>query len=205
MRFVLGFLLGVVLWGIGFVAGSLHGSAVTITAPAPIAVTVTKTSPISMPIRAKAKEMLRRNEGEHAKVYKDSEGNPTIGVGFNLTRPDADKRLRRVKTTRARILAGEVLTPGQADWLLDADLTDVLQDLVTLFPDFVDMPEKAQLVLIDLRFNCGPGGLRTFVNTLQSIKTAQWDDAAQRLSMSQWAEQVGARAHRAVALLRGIS
>ncbi len=161
---------------------------------------ITKTSPISMPVRGPAKEMLKRNEGVHTKAYTDSEGNPTIGVGFNLTRPDASKRLRIVGATRE-----SVLTATQIEALLDADLTDVLQDLVTLFPDFADMPEKAQLVLIDLRFNCGSGGLRTFVNTLRSIKTAQWHDAAERLELSQWATQVGARATRTIALLRGIS
>jgi GH24 family phage-related lysozyme (muramidase) len=173
--------------------------------PAVVVGPITKTSPVSMPIRAAAKEMLKRNEAISSYVYRDSEGNPTIGVGFNLSRPDADKKLRRIKTTKARVLAGETLTDVQIDTLLDVELTDVLQDLVTLLPDFADMPPKAQLVLIDLRFNCGPGGLRTFVNTLQSIKTAQWQDAAQRLAASQWAVQVGDRAARAVTLLRGIS
>jgi lysozyme len=166
---------------------------------------ITSTSPVSMPIRTAAKAMLRQHEGERAIVYRDSEGNPTIGVGFNLTRPDADKRLRQVKTTKARILAGEILTPDQTDWLLESDLTDVLQDLITLLPRFVDMPQKAQLVLIDLRFNCGPGGLRTFVNTLKDMHAARYDSAAARLASSRWASQVGSRADRAVIMLRGIS
>jgi GH24 family phage-related lysozyme (muramidase) len=176
-----------------------------VTQPQVVVGPITKTSPISMPIRAVAKEMLKRNEAISTYIYRDSEGNPTVGVGFNLTRPDADKRLRLVGTSKAKVLAGFALDPVQIDTLLDLDLTDVLQDLVTLLPGFTDMPQKAQLVLIDLRFNCGPGGLRTFVNTLKSIKTAQWHDAASRLAVSQWAAQVGQRAERAVTMLRGIS
>lgn len=151
-------------------------------------------------LRKAAATMLRRNEGVHAEAYTDSEGNPTIGVGFNLSRPDALKLLKAVGATR-----NGTLSPRQIEDLLDGDLTEVLQDLVTLFPAFGTMPERAQLVLIDLRFNCGPGGLRTFVNTMQAFKTAQWHDAARRLEQSQWASQVGDRASRAVGLLRGIS
>lgn len=165
---------------------------------------ITKTSPVGMAIRGAAKAMLRRNEGVRLRVYPDTAFQPTIGVGFNLNRPDAKDRLAKIKRTRRGVMNAGI-TEAEADALLDADLTDVLQDLVTLFPDFVDMPERARLVLIDLRYNCGPGGLRTFIHTLQSIKTARWDDAATRLAASQWAEQVGTRAHRAITMLRGIS
>lgn len=202
--FMLGANVGFALAVLTAPAGRAPVVAAASTAPVVVG-KITKTSPISMEIRGPAKQMLRRNEGEHAKVYTDSEGNPTIGVGFNLTRPDVAKRLRAVKTTKARMLAGELLSDSQIDWLLDADLTDVLQDLVTLFPRFDEMPIKAQFVLIDLRFNCGPAGLRTFVNTLTAFKTAQWNDAAERLASSQWAEQVGDRADRAINMLRGIS
>lgn len=210
--FTKGYLVGL-LWGtacaglcFAVVSDPPEKLPVICAAETPIAVSITKTSPISMAVRGPAKEMLKRNEGVHTKVYIDSEGNPTIGVGFNLNRPDAEAKIKRLGTSKQALVNGtSALLVSETEMLLDDDLTDVLQDLTTLFADFASLPEKAQLVLIDLRFNCGPAGLRTFVNTLQAIKTAQWQDAAERLSLSQWALQVGDRATRTIALLKGIS
>lgn len=152
-----------------------------------------------------AKVLIRINEGERRIVYQDRTGVPTIGVGANLLRPDMTSRLRSVGASRARVLAGEQLTAYQIERLLEQDVAEAIADLRQLLPGFDTMPRDARLVLVDLRFNCGPGGVRTFVHTLAAFKRGEWRDAADRLALSQWAKQVGPRAGRSIKLLRGIS
>ena len=41
--------------------------------------------------RGKLRKQLIKHQGKRARVYKDSQGIPTIGVGFDLTRTDAKK------------------------------------------------------------------------------------------------------------------
>ncbi len=199
--------LAFVVLGLAFT----HDIAADSKKPATVRVgRVSKTSPCCLEIRAAAKTMLRQHEGVHSRVYLDTEGNRTIGVGFNLDRPDAAERIKRIRAvtprpwvSRATILAGDKLRDDQIEALLDVDLTDTIADLVTLFPRFDEMPKRVQLALIDLRFNCGPAGFRTFVNTLKSFAAGEYHDAAKRLSGSRWAQQVGPRARRVIGMLRG--
>jgi lysozyme len=151
---------------------------------APVApVSVSSTSPCCSEIREKAKAMLREHEGLRLSVYTDTVGQKTIGYGHATTRL-------------------EHITREQAETLLDDDLTAVLEDVA---PMLEGLPEKAQLTLIDLRYNCGAAGFRTFVNTLKSIKSAQYHDAAARLATSQWAAQVGTRAVKVINMLKELS
>lgn len=152
-----------------------------------------------------AKAVLKHNEGVRARVYTDSAGLPTVGVGFSVARYDAADRLRAIGTSRARVLRGDALSTEQIDKLLDMDVRDSIADLRQLFPNFDRMPMNAQLVLVDLRFNCGPGGLRSFKNTLLDFQQARWHTAASRLEASQWATQVGSRAVRSISMLRELA
>jgi lysozyme len=125
------------------------------------------------------REMLRRNEGVRAKAYADSLGIPTIGVGFNLRRPDARARIEAVGANYVDIMARRsTLTAGQIDALLDQDIGDCLADLRKLFENFEGMPEAVRLVLVDMRFQLGPAGLRGFRNTLRAFRDRRWKDAA---------------------------
>ena len=69
-----------------------------------------------------------------------------------------------------------------------------INDLKTHLPYYDSLPSKVQLVLIDMCFNLGIGGLLTFKNTLLLIKTGQYKKAANEMLKSQWAKQVGNRA-----------
>jgi lysozyme len=157
-------------------------------------------------MKEKLRLLLKRHEGVRAKVYKDSLGIPTIGVGLNMQRLDTRERLKKLGVDYDAALLGKVsITPEQIDALLEEDIDAVLADLRGLFDDFDEMPEKVRIVLADLRFNVGPKSLRGFVNTLQDIRTGKYESAAERLSKSLWAKQVGRRSKALTDLLREAS
>jgi GH24 family phage-related lysozyme (muramidase) len=153
---------------------------------------------------AAAAAHVRRNEGTRYAMYRDTLGIPTIGVGFNLRRPDARDRLAFVGAGLDAVLAGEVLTPGQVDKLLEIELNECVADLRVLLPSFDGYPTEAKLVLVDLRYNLGPKKLRAFRFTLQAVRERQWAKVAAMLEPTLWARQVGPRATRACAMLRRI-
>lgn len=146
--------------------------------------------------------MLRRHEGVRHTVYKDSLGIPTIGVGFNLQRPDASLVLASVGSSLQACLGGTPLTDQQVNEILQDDVNQVTKDLNVLFPDFGTYPEAVQLVLQDVRFNMGPSRLRGFVHAIAAVKARNWQESANQFMNSNWSKQVGIRAKEDCDLLR---
>lgn len=148
---------------------------------------------------------ITKHEGVRYVMYKDSLGIPTIGVGFNLTRPDAKSIIEGLGLDYQATLRGLVkLTKDQVNVLLDKDIAECLVGLKQIFPTFDSMPDNAKAVLIDLRFNLGQKGLLGFPNTLQDFKDGNYKTAALRLSQSKWAKQVKIRATENISLLNAI-
>jgi lysozyme len=119
---------------------------------------------------------LERDEGLRLKPYTDTVGKLTIGIGRNLD----DKGISR----------------DEAFVLLDNDIAECIGDLRGSFPWFDKLTEARQCVLINMRFNLGGKGLRTFKQTLMSIERGDYVGAARNMRISKWAGQVGARAKR---------
>lgn len=119
---------------------------------------------------------LMRDEGVKHKMYKDSLGIETIGVGHNL----------RAKAISQR--AVEVI--------LEDDIADAKQELFAALPWVKDLSEPRQGVLINMAFNLGIQGLLGFKNTLKAIQEGRWEDAKKGILDSKYAKQVGPRAHR---------
>lgn len=123
---------------------------------------------------------LLKHEGLRLKPYTDTVGKLTIGVGRNLT----DKGI----------------SEEEAYLLLMNDLKEVIADLST-FEWYEGLDEIRKRVVIDMRFNLGPGGFRTFTNTIKAISEGRYQDAAQGMRRSKWARQVGRRAERLVRMM----
>ena len=121
------------------------------------------------------KQMLTQHEGLKLKPYKCSAGYLTIGIGRNLE-------------TKG-------ITEDEADFMLTNDILDVFSDLQSIFPNFNKFSNNWQYALIDMRFNLGPGGFRSFKRMIAAIKAYDWDKAIVEMLDSKWAEQVKERAH----------
>lgn len=120
------------------------------------------------------KAQLVRHEGLRLKVYNDSIGIPTIGVGRNLQ--DVG------------------ISENEAMMLLDNDLINVFEDLDRSCPWWRQMSTYRQMALADMAFNMGINRLLGFKKTLAAMQEGRYEDAAVEMLDSKWAKQVGKRA-----------
>ena len=121
-------------------------------------------------------EQFILHEGLRLKMYRDSVGKWTIGIGHNLT----DKGI----------------TLAQAHGLFADDLAETRQALEEALDFFPTLDEVRQRVLLDMAFNMGIGGLLGFYATLGAIEAGDYKKAAAQMLKSKWATQVGDRATR---------
>jgi lysozyme len=129
-----------------------------------------------MSYRDIVKAQLRVDEGVRLKVYRDSLGIETIGVGRNIR----DKGL----------------SMPEVDFLLENDLTDAERDARSLFPTFDKLSDVRKAVLINMSFNMGRERLSKFKKLRAAVQDEDWAEAARQMILSTWAAQVGARATR---------
>ncbi len=125
-------------------------------------------------------ELLIRHEGVRHKMYRDSLGVPTIGVGHNLTKPLSDRAI---------------------DQILRDDIEDARSDCAQ-FPWFVYLDSVRQAVVLDMVFNMGVHRFKGFRNTIGHIQAGQYNAAAMEMLDSVWANQVGRRADELAEMMR---
>lgn len=129
-------------------------------------------------------EMLRRHEGVEHKVYLDTEGLETIGVGRNISK------------------SGLGLFDDEVDYLLQNDISRVTGELISAFPWFQGLNEARKDAMISLGFNLGLPRLLLFKNALDSMSSGDFDAAADHFLDSRWATQVKGRAIELTDMIR---
>lgn len=128
-------------------------------------------------------QQLYADEGMRLKPYVDTVGKITIGIGRNLS--DVG-----ISTTEAKALC-------------DSDLDTVESDLDGRFPWWRTLSEERQEVLANMCFNMGIGKLFGFQNMIAALKAGNYEIAAAEMMNSGWALQVGDRAKRLAATMKG--
>lgn len=118
---------------------------------------------------------LKVHEGVRSKVYLDTEGIETIGVGRNLK--------------------DRGLSDDEIELMLANDIRDFQEEVERAFPWWSDMDDVRQRVVVDMAFNMGLGSLSKFVNTLAHIENGRYEEASVEMLDSKWARQVGDRAN----------
>jgi len=138
---------------------------------------------------------VKQHEGVKSKVYLDSQGVPTIGVGFNLSRQDSLQRISSVGANYQQVKAGKAaLSDSQISTLLMQDLKAAYEQAQSLVPNWNSLPDSVKGVLTEMAFNLGKQGLSEFKNFLRYISTYDYDKASAEMLRSSWASQVGNRA-----------
>jgi LysM repeat protein len=127
-------------------------------------------------------DTLKAEEGFKTRAYKDTKGIQTIGVGFNLTRPDTQKVFQACfgdqcgdVLTRARNpKAG--MTEAEVERLTRYDLERTfLPRVKKLVPDFEKMPEATRSALLSSTWR---GALPGSPKTLSLINAGKGNEAA---------------------------
>jgi lysozyme len=153
--------------------------------------------------RDKLRKQIIRHEGLRNKVYKDSEGIPTIGVGFNLTRPDARAKIQGLGLNYDKVLAGQQeLSETQALKLLEGDIDGAVADCRAVFPNFTQLSDVRQRALVDMMFNLGKTRLLKFEKMIAAVKAEQFAKAADEMKGSQWYAQVKTRGKELESMMR---
>ena len=132
--------------------------------------------------RERLEAQLIDHEGERLKPYRCSEGFLTIGVGRNLE-------------TKG-------ITKEESRFMLAHDIADAERDARIFFPEFGYLSANRQIVLIDMAFNLGLGGLLKFRRFQQALEKRDYEWAAREMDDSKWASQVGRRADTLIEMMR---
>lgn len=125
--------------------------------------------------------MLKRDEGLRLKPYRCTAGKLTIGYGRNLDDVGINE--------------------AEADMLLANDIAKVERE-AERFHWYAGLNDARKAVVLNMLFNLGASSFKGFVNTIKAISAGDYDDAANRMLASKWAEQVGARAARLAQIMR---
>jgi len=140
-------------------------------------------------------DFIKKHEGVRPHIYKDSLGIPTVGIGFNMMRPDAKSLFKKLGLDYNGVLNGSVdLTEQQMRDLFIECLKIAYKDVKQYMPNYDSLPKEIKLGLIDLSFNMGINRLSKFVKTKEYIVNGDYKSAAKELKNSKWAGQVGNRA-----------
>jgi lysozyme len=105
----------------------------------------------------RGKELLAQWEGVELKVYKDSAGLPTIGVGHLLTRDELTSGKISIRGEPIKYANG--LTRQQAIELLDQDL-DKFEEVINSSVK-VDLSQNQFDALVAFTFNVGANAFRS--------------------------------------------
>ena len=156
------------------------------------------------PVISSIIERVKKHEGVKFQRYLDSRGIPTVGVGFNLKRKDADEKLKKIGLNATKVKKGsQKLTPQQVENLLVLDLENALAGARRILgASSTTMSVPALGVLTEMVFNLGTTGVLKFDSFLKYFKIKKFRKAASEMLKSRWARQVGERAKNLAEILK---
>ena len=130
-------------------------------------------------------DLIIKHEGFSRKPYFCTAGKETIGYGRNLS----DKGI----------------TKQESKFLLRNDIIECAIDLDTfIFPgQFKTWPDELQHAMIDMRFQLGMTGFRSFKKMILALRANDRELAAVEAKNSKWYKQVPGRAKTIVKMIRG--
>lgn len=151
-----------------------------------------------------AKFVTELEEGKHLRVYRDSRGFRTIGIGFNMDAAGAQSAWARagVKTSFTLALNNVVpITESECAALFALTFMQAESDSRQIFPNYNRLGKWQKVALIGMVFQMGRAGVAAFRNTLGALAQGNGDGVYTGVMGSAWARQTPARARRAAMML----
>ncbi len=153
--------------------------------------------------RDKFWKQIKIHEGVRSKVYRDTTGHRTIGVGFNLERADAEQVLRSVGANYQDVIRGEYeLSNDQMRLLFEYDLATIEDEARRAISNYDELSDIRQRVVCDMVFNLGLTKFLKFKATRNHIEHERFGRAADHMLESKWANQVKGRARMLANMMR---
>ncbi|QHJ78978.1 MAG: hypothetical protein [Caudoviricetes sp.] len=146
-------------------------------------------------------KMLAGDEGIKPRVYWDTEGYPTIGIGHLIIfKKTKDMTLITAELSKqvGRQTSGTI-TSEEISMLFKQDLTKVQTDIVKnskTRPSYIKMNRSRQMAMENMAFQLGVGGLAGFPKTLKYLENEDYENAYKEMKNSLWASQTPGRSNR---------
>lgn len=139
-------------------------------------------------------DVIRQDEGFDNKVYKDSLGNLTVGIGHRLT-PDELKKYRE----------GDVFEEDVLEDMFERDFEVARSDAEKFAPD--GLPDEAMDIITNMSFQLGYPRLSKFKKLKAALQDKDYNKAADEMLDSLWAseEQTPERANRLADRMRTLA
>ena len=132
------------------------------------------------------KQQVKRHEGEVLKIYEDSLGYKTLGIG-HLCQPNDPEYDWKIGTE----VSQEVV-----DMYYEDDFSKHYIEAIHVYGSeegFYNLPENIQHVLVNMCFNLGGNRLSNFRNMLKACRQHNWKEMSKQMEDSRWYRQVGRR------------
>jgi GH24 family phage-related lysozyme (muramidase) len=147
-------------------------------------------------------KQIANHEGVEKRVYTDTKGHPTIGIGFNLDARHNQEYLKKVGIDINELMNGAEIGDGVIKMLYNHSLTQAWHDVNDVVPNFKSLPTQAQMVLLDMSFNLGKSRLAGFKKMIAALQRNDFETAANEMKDSKWYHQVKSRGKALVNMMR---
>jgi GH24 family phage-related lysozyme (muramidase) len=128
------------------------------------------------------KTKLTLHEGRKNKIYTDTVGKVTCGIGHNLS--------------------DNGVSDAVIDLLYQEDVADAIADVKKLIPAFDSLSDNRKIALTDFCFQLGYFKMSQFTNSIALLNSGKFSDAADNMLQSLWAKQVPSRAKEVTDMIR---
>jgi len=142
------------------------------------------------------RKTLIKDEGQRLKVYEDSEGHLTVGVGHKVLPAD-------------NLKLGDTITQEQSDAFFEGDMVNAVTDSKNFLPTvWGTLSPQRQNIVANMAFNMGADKLGEFEQFKKGLQTNNYQKAANemlsnydpvtgiRTGSTPWSDQVHRRADR---------
>src|SRR6202030_2559374 len=109
----------------------------------------------------------------------DTAGHPTIGIGFNLDRSDAQAAIESLGLDYNAVRSGEQnITSAQAQQLFASNFQTTLRAVRADVSNFDAPASSAQVAVLDMVFNLGAAKFSKFTDAIRALKNEDHAAAA---------------------------
>lgn len=147
-------------------------------------------------------DLLVFEEGFRSRPYLDTEGFPTVGIGFLLAKRKCTKgELKEFYNFELPLQAAEawlevLLRQVHAEMMKDAGIRAAYTACANAHPTTGWDTNPRIAVLLSMAYQLGVSGLAKFTTTLGDIAAGRFAEAADAMLKSKWAKQTPNRAGR---------